>query len=611
MLSRLAVSQSELRRLKSQGVLDTRPLVEWTKDVHRIVQGWYGSKSRAYIKLAEFDELVEQIKNAPPSSGGDGGGGDTNQDEDDDFLQSLPEQRELLVAECDYWVQFLLPLGADLEACSFRVAQDDNVPGTYALKPTFEQLSFDQRVCIMDRLCQWNISTERKAMFDALRAFPDGIPAMRARILGHDDFGALYLYNPEIAPLRIFRENQTELIASRTTKHDFDIAHQVAKNKRLGKRELKKLARLAELEEKQKQKKYKKPGRKKRDANGQVIEEPGEYVPKAKRPPSPEKFEILRSSGRARRPREVVHLGADTFFGKNKAKLVVMEEEEEDDEDEAEEDEDELPLRGKLRARRGEKQPTPLTQKELRAFDQLSRMVRNPLGAPAFSFETLTGDVLGMDRLIAELTANKCCSRALLENLQEVKDEAMEYYQDQEQVVLEMDTAQDKAAAESTIRKRSSRLAVLEEQRMVEEDEKRLRRMEDDEARRAENARRSSLRARPPPVSKRTRFIPARACRDDAASDFNDVVNGGDEVLDEEGWEKYDVAEMSGNNGAEGPAQDEAVPTTITSSTSYYGKQRLTMAEMFASEWMCATCGQANQAGALNCEKCGEDRAPR
>ena len=44
---------------------------------------------------------------------------------------------------------------------------------------------------------------------------------MRIRVLGHDEYGCLYLYHPTVAPLRIFRETQTEQQLARTHKMTF------------------------------------------------------------------------------------------------------------------------------------------------------------------------------------------------------------------------------------------------------------------------------------------------------------------------------------------------------------------------------------------------------
>jgi len=62
-LSRLTVSQSELRRMKSEGELDQRPMSEWVKDVFRVVSGWYASRERAIASIAEVDAWIEEFKN--------------------------------------------------------------------------------------------------------------------------------------------------------------------------------------------------------------------------------------------------------------------------------------------------------------------------------------------------------------------------------------------------------------------------------------------------------------------------------------------------------------------------------------------------------------------
>jgi len=141
---------------------------------------------------------------------------------DADNLPAIKQERE---AELEYWTSFLAPIG--VETCPFRITPDDFSPNTTDLKPSFEQLSPRQRVLILDALCQWNISTERKAICDSLRLNADGtpffwllvalvvlsridffyllkcktgLPSMRMQMLGHDEVYFLHS-SPRFGPI--------------------------------------------------------------------------------------------------------------------------------------------------------------------------------------------------------------------------------------------------------------------------------------------------------------------------------------------------------------------------------------------------------------------------
>jgi hypothetical protein len=193
LLTRLCLSQSDLRVLKQKESLDTRQMHEWTRDLHRIVQGWYGSRRRAQAKIDEFDawvtSLKEQLEEEPEPD-----------EEDEEFIADLPARRKELVAELDNWAEFLRPIGTD--ECPFRVSGEDFFEGTRTLKPMYPELSRTRRVVMLDMLCQWSVATERKAVCDALRAVPEGLPSMRLSVLGHDEGGDLYLYCPEVRAWR-------------------------------------------------------------------------------------------------------------------------------------------------------------------------------------------------------------------------------------------------------------------------------------------------------------------------------------------------------------------------------------------------------------------------